>query len=158
ANPHPLSRPGWVHPEPRHRSLIMLANNTNSGLWLSKGALAVPENQRIHVLTVWCDPAIWGLALYDDQTPWFTLIECLQLLTFRPRDGKELFPGLSGSPELPSHERQSYRIKLNTNLRHLLFRDQEVARIAARGGANDEVRWAQWLERTAEDFRGLDFS
>ncbi|WP_159717305.1 hypothetical protein [Geminicoccus flavidas] len=136
----------------------MAATNANSELWLSKGALAVPENQRIHALTVWCDPAIWGLALYDDQTPWFTLIECLQLLTFRHRDRKELFPGLGGSPQASSHERQSYRIKLNTNLRHLLFRDQEVARIAARGGANDEVRWRQWLERTVKDFPDLDLS
>jgi hypothetical protein len=136
----------------------MPSSNANSELWLSKGAMAVPDHQKIHALTVWCDPAIWGLALYDDQAPWFTLIECLQLLTFRHREEKALFPGLDGKPDAPSHERQSYRIKLNTNLRHLLFRDQEVGRVAARGGANDEVRWNQWLKRTAEDFPDLDFS
>lgn len=136
----------------------MPSSNANSELWLSKGALAVPDKQRIHALTVWCDPAIWGLALYDDQAPWFTLIECLQLLTFRHRERWVLFPGLDGTPDAPLHERQFYRIKLNTNLRHLLFRDQEVGRIAAQDGGTDEVRWHKWLKRTSEDFPDLDFS
>jgi hypothetical protein len=135
----------------------MHSTHANSELWLSRDALPVPDNQRVHALTVWCDPAIWGLALYDDQTPWFTLIECLHLLTYRHREGYVLFPGLGGTPEAPQHERQSYRMKLNTNLRHLLFRDQEAARVASREGANNEVLWQRWLETTKHDFRELDF-
>lgn len=136
----------------------MPPSNANSELWLSKGAMKVPDYQKIHALTVWCEPAIWGLVLYDNQAPWFTLIECIQLLTFRHRESKELFPGLDGNSASPSHECQSYRIKLNTNLRHLLFRDQEVGRVAARGGTSDEARWRFWCKRTAEDFPDFDFS
>ena len=136
----------------------MASTHPNSELWLSPDAVQVPEGQRIHAVTVWCDPAIWGLALYDDQTPWFTLIECLHLLTYRHREGHPLFPGLGGTPEAPQHERQSYRMKLNTNLRHLLFRDKEAMKIGAREGANDDVLWQQWLDATRLAFPELDFS
>ncbi|MBY0332887.1 MAG: hypothetical protein K2X49_19690 [Acetobacteraceae bacterium] len=136
----------------------MASNHSNSELWLAPGAMPVPEGQRIHAVTVWCDPAIWGLALYDDQPPWFTLIECLHLLTYRHREGLPLFPGPDGTPEAPQHERQVYRMKLNTNLRHLLFRDKEAIKIAAREGANDDVLWQQWLDATRLSFPELDFS
>ncbi|NJL07068.1 MAG: hypothetical protein HC900_01500 [Methylacidiphilales bacterium] len=131
---------------------------SNSELWPSPDALPVPEGQRIHAITVWCDPAIWGLALYDDQTPWFTLIECLHLLTYRHREEHQLFPGIGGTIEAPQHERQSYRMKLNTNLRHLLFRDKEAMKISARENANDDVLWKQWLDVTRHAFPELDFS
>jgi hypothetical protein len=136
-----------------------MANNpTNADLWASQGALPVPHGQRIHALTVWCDSAIWGLALYDDQTPWFTLIECLHMLTYRHREGLPLFPGLEGQPESPRHEVQSYRMKLNTNLRHLLFRDQESVRLAAQKGASHDVLWQRWLDMTRQVCPELDFS
>lgn len=135
----------------------MPSNQNNDDLWLAPDALSVPDNQRVHAVTVWCDPAIWGLALYDDQTPWFTLIECLHMLTYRQRERLPLFPGLGGTPEAPQHESQSYRMKLNINLRHLLFRDQEAVRLAAQQGAHNDVLWQRWLEATRQGFPELDF-
>ena len=31
---------------------------SSADLWLAPGALAVPSDQKVHSLTVWCDPAI----------------------------------------------------------------------------------------------------
>jgi hypothetical protein len=136
----------------------MTQNVTNSELWLSANAMRVPENQRIQSLTVWGDAAIWGLEFHADQTPWFTLIECLQLLTYRSMTSGILFPGPEGNFDKPLHEKQSYRIMLNTNLRHLLFRDHEAARIGERDGANDSVKWQRWIEAVKKVSPSLDFS
>ncbi len=129
---------------------------SSADLWLAPGALAVPSDQKVHSLTVWCDPAIWGLSLYDDQTPWFTLIECMQILTHRHRAGQPLLTGLPVGENGIAHERLSYQIRLNNNLRHLLFRDQEVTRAAAREGAEDATRWIRWTEASKRDFPDFD--
>lgn len=136
----------------------MSQNLTNSELWLSADAMRVPQYQKIHSLNVWGDAAIWGLEFHADQTPWFTLIECLQLLTYRSISSSSLFPGPDGSSAQPEHEEQGYRIMLNTNLRHLLFKDQEAARIGEREGANDSVRWQRWIEGVRKSSPGMDFS
>ncbi|PWB82907.1 MAG: hypothetical protein C3F11_09400 [Methylocystaceae bacterium] len=43
---------------------------------------------------MWLEFAIWGLVIFDEQTPWFTLVECVNILTHRHRKGEPLLPGL----------------------------------------------------------------
>ena len=136
----------------------MAASSTSADLFVTPGALKVPAEQRVHSLTVWCDPAIWGLSLYDDQTPWFTLIECLQVMTHRARINEPLFATSGKGPNGLAHEALPYRIRLNTNLRHLLFRDKEVARIAGNDSGDDSISWLKWFETSKRDFPDFDGS
>ncbi|QCO02851.1 hypothetical protein [Azospirillum argentinense] len=128
-------------------------------LWPAKGALKVPENQRVHSIKLWCEFGVFGLSIYDDQTPWFTLIELLQIASYRNDANEYIFPGLARDPVtgLPEHEKMSYDIPNNTTLRHLLFRDREMARLATMPTTEPSVLWDRWLAHAEREFQGLSF-
>jgi hypothetical protein len=135
-----------------------MANAANTHLWGTDGSLPVPADIEIHSVDMWLEFAVWGLVIYDEQTPWFTLIECVNILTHRHRNQQSLLPGLDANADgSPTHERQPYSVPLNTNLRHLLFRDQELAKLSSKD-VEQPVLWTEWLKATAADAPSLDLS
>ena len=38
--------------------------------------------------SMWVDEAIWGHRLYDDQTPWLTFLELLNVLVSEDKQGR----------------------------------------------------------------------
>lgn len=133
-----------------------MANN-NSLLQLSPGAVLVAESQNLSSVTHWVDYAIWGLLFHDDQSPWLTLVECLHICFARQDKQEPIFPD---DPPLPGgqHETLSYGRPLNHPLRHLVFRDTDIVRIASGRAIDDKAKWKAWLGRVAEDYPDLSLS
>ncbi len=128
----------------------------NRHLYLASGALRVPETQNLSSVKLWCEYAIWGLLFHDDQSPWLTLVEAMHICFDRHRHNKPIFAGLAGASNAPEHEQVEYTQTLNTALRHLLFRDREVLRIADRSAADSASMWKAWYDTVARDYESLE--
>jgi hypothetical protein len=127
----------------------------NHHLQLAEGAMRVPETQKMGSVKLWCEYAIWGLLFYDDQSPWLTLTECLHICFARKRLNLPIFEGVKQA-EGPQHETVAYGIPLNNQLRHLLFRDKEISRIASGKAADVKAKWAAWFATVDRDYEGLE--
>jgi len=96
-----------------------MTKSRNQHLQLTAGAVRVPETQNLSSVKLWCEYAIWGLLFYDDQSPWLTVVEALQICFHRKSEGEAVFteasPAVSGE-----HEAITYRLRLNNELRHML--------------------------------------
>ena len=115
--------------------MIQQCNRTN--LAIPQGALDLPKNLQTSTIKNWTDFGIWGLVFYDDQPPWFALIECMHILfhLYGQDPSAELFyppasskdSGLDdGQEPILEHEVVRYSVPRNTVLRHLLFRDTDI--------------------------------
>ena len=140
----------------------MIRRNRGVGVALPHDALDLPDHLETSSIRDWTDYGIWGLLLYDEQPPWFTLIECMHILFYKEEINKEnLFePVPSSSHSEPKHEATTYRVPLNLGLRYLLFRDLETPRVAAHGTPDAQTQWqilAERTERSAFDL-GLSFN
>jgi hypothetical protein len=125
------------------------ASARRDGVFLPEGAMRPFIGTSLSSISNWCEYGVWGMTLHDDQAPWFVLLECFQILHHRgaPSGTGALFPGLArGNDGRPEHENVRYEVPLNRNLRHLLFRDREVLRLAA-GNQTDQA--ALWRELQA---------
>lgn len=130
---------------------ISVSQVRNSQVHLPPDALPLPSELSIHSIKNWLEYGIWGLVLYDGQTPWFALIECMQMLHSMASERKPLFPGLRRGPSGETqHEHVAYTAPLNYNLRHLLFRDREVMRLRDGASADSARLWDDFTERTKE--------
>ena len=120
------------------------------GVGLPHDALDVPEGLIHPRISDWTDYGIWGLLLYDDQPPWFTLIECIHILFHRHgTNEKNLFEPLPRDMDgNPRHESVTYRVPVNLGLRHLLFRDLDTVRVATLGSPHARAQWQSFFERT----------
>lgn len=127
----------------------------NQSLFLAEGAVRVSETQNLNSVKLWCEYAIWGLLFHDDQSPWLAVVEALQICFHRKSIGQPVFcpPGTSEEAE---HENLTYRMRLNMELRHMLFRDKEVTKIAAGQSVDDKTRWRNWLATVKRDYTGLE--
>jgi hypothetical protein len=95
---------------------------------------------------IWVDEAIWGHRLYDEQTPWLTLLEFLGVLNSQHVEGltlKELMPNTL-----------SYRPQTQLRLRNLLFNNPHIAPVLA-SQQSDEAMWADWISRMKQNAGGL---
>jgi len=115
----------------------------------------VPETQNLSSVKLWCEYAIWGLLFYDDQSPWLTVVEALHICFHRKVQGDPVFTVVA-SAELAEHEVITYRLRLNNGLRHMLFRDREVIRIANGQSVDEKARWQAWLDTVSRDYAGLE--
>jgi hypothetical protein len=126
---------------------------------LSRGALKLPQGLDLKNVKNWPEYAIWGLALHQEQLPWFTLVEFIQICADKNKKFAASLanPIFDACPALratdPIHEEFPYEIRANMLLRHLVFRDEEVDRIRKDRGpmADDNAMWASWLAKTRED-------
>ena len=128
----------------------MSAGNTRDEVFLAKGALRPNLATNLSSITNWSEYGTWGMTLHDDQSPWFTLIECLQLIHSQGTKGGAIFPGLSQDKDGKQvHEHVRYSVPINVNLRHLLFRDKEVARLAEKKQQDEGPLWQDLAEKAA---------
>jgi len=130
----------------------------NDMLWPSKGSLQVPTSQYLKQTTLWTDYAIWGLDIYDNQPTWFSIIELMLVLTDRYRKKEPLLAQMPADAEgRQCHETIQYLIYYNDNLRHLMFRDQDILPLSERNSTDQTALWAEWLGRVKKHFPNLDF-
>ncbi|NSY68404.1 hypothetical protein G6L35_05965 [Agrobacterium tumefaciens] len=131
----------------------------NELLWPTENALAVPPQQVTNSIKLWTDYAVWGLDIYDNQPTWFSLIELILVLTDRHRKGGPLLSTMTVDDKgKPVHENIQYDIYYNANLRHLMFRDQDILPLSERNATDQPALWADWLARVRKDFHNLDLS
>lgn len=132
-----------------------MAGENNADLLLVEGALPVPVRLKLEHVSIWCEYPIWGLLLYDDQSPWLSLLETLHICFSRQEDQKAIFggPETDGAGE-SAHEWLTYHVPLSPALRHLLFIDQDIEEIAA-GALDDSSMWSKW-EKIVDKSCGVD--
>lgn len=118
-------------------------SKSSHNLHLPPGALRVPETQNLSTVKLWCEFGIWGLLFYDDQSPWRALIECLHICFDRARRGNSIFESGDRVPD-GDHEVVRYRVPMNWTLRHLIFRDRDILRIADNESVDDNAMWSAW--------------
>lgn len=129
----------------------MSTGNMRDEVFLARDALRPNINTQLSSITNWCEYGIWGMTLHDDQSPWFTLIECLQVIHSQGAKGGEVFPGLTRAENgTLGHEHVKYSVPININLRHLLFRDREVSRLTERMRPDEGPMWRELTQKAAE--------
>ena len=138
----------------------MIRRDRGHSVALPYDALDVPEGLIHTRMSDWTDYGIWGLLLYDDQPPWFTLIECIHILFYRQGTNEEkLFEPLSQDTHgQTKHEVVTYRVPVNLGLRHLLFRDLETERVARHGSPHAQAQWQSFFERVRSSEKELRVS
>src|SRR5690348_10917596 len=111
----------------RRSSRSDMAREDNADLLLVENALPVPPRLKLEQVTLWCEYPIWGLLLYDDQSPWLSLLETIHICFAREAANKEVFGGLqTDGAGHAVHEWLTYQVPLSPALRHLLFIDQDI--------------------------------
>ena len=127
----------------------MIRRNRGDGVALPQNALDLPDHLVTRRIRDWTEYGIWGLLLYDEQPPWFTLIECMHILFYRANAGKvNLFEPPSKGPDGKyRHEAVAYQVPLNLGLRYLLFRDLETPRVVVDGTPDTQSQWQDLTER-----------
>ena len=138
----------------------MIRRNQGVGVALPHDALDLPDHLEMGSIRDWTDYGVWGLLLYDEQPPWFTLIECMHILFYRKdiKQGNLFEPVSNDLHGQPKHEAVTYRVPLNLRLRHLLFRDLETPRVATHGTPDTQAQWQIFAERTAGSASDLRLS
>ena len=137
----------------------MIRRDPGKGVALPDDALDLPDHLETRGIRDWTDYGIWGLLLYDEQPPWFTLIECMHILFFREAHKESLFEPLTiDAHGVLRHEVVTYRVPLNLGLRHLLFRDLEIPRVAAHGASDAQAQWQIFAERNEKNPSDLSLS
>jgi hypothetical protein len=96
---------------------------------------------------IWVDEAIWGHRLYDDQTPWLTLLEFLCVLQAEHAKGRALRE--DGFNSL------SYRPQIQMRLRNLIFNNPHIVTIRTQN-LRDDAAWAAWHQNMKESAGGLE--
>ncbi|VXD25928.1 hypothetical protein [Planktothrix paucivesiculata] len=92
----------------------------------------IPEN-----IEMWVDEAIWGHRLYDEQTPWLTLLEFLGIL----QSQIEVNKGFKEEENQLNNLKYYYYPRLY--LRNLLFNNPYLESISNQGLA-EEACWKEW--------------
>ncbi|KQW70835.1 hypothetical protein ASE17_18405 [Phenylobacterium sp. Root77] len=96
---------------------------------------------------IWVDEAIWGHRLHDEQSPWLTFLEFLNVLLAEKVAGRAL-----REVELNS---LSYRPQTQLRLRNLVFNNPHIMTVLAEDRP-DELAWSSWLEKMAQSAGGLE--
>lgn len=100
--------------------------------------LPPPHRQDHPAEQMWVDEQIWGHRLWDSQSPWLLFLEFLNVAEACHRDGRLLDERGQPYP-------LTYRPRQRLALRNILFNDDAIAPIAARGG-DDASAWTAWLK------------
>lgn len=96
---------------------------------------------------IWVDEAIWGHRLHDEQSPWLTFLEFLNVLLAEKVAGRPLQEDALNS--------LSYRPQTQLRLRNLVFNNPHIMTVLAEDRA-DELAWTSWLEKMAATAGGLE--
>lgn len=96
---------------------------------------------------MWVDEAIWGHRLYDEQTPWLTMLEFFGVFHAEHAKGRALRE--DGLNTL------SYQPQQQLRLRNILFNNPHVDTVLA-SDQSDDAMWARWLQLMKDNAGGLD--
>ncbi len=110
---------------------------------MTRERLPVPP---IRNLDFCIDEAIWGHRIYNEQTPWMTLLELLGVL--QGSDEGQRFREAEGFAPV------SYEVTHRMALRNILFNNAYFDE-ARRKGNDDGERWALWTEKMSAHAAGL---
>lgn len=115
----------------------------------------LPTPHDTSALDFWIDEAIWGHRIYNEQTPWMTLLEMLNVLWART-------PATPGLYEDPGFGGMAYQPARRMALRNILFNNPYLEDTLRRT-RDDEGRWQAWLEKMKTQHatglgEGADFS
>ena len=101
---------------------------------------------------MWVDEAIWGHRLYDEQTPWLTLLEFLGIVQTELERGRAFIE--------VEYNQLEYRSYTRLYLRNILFNNPFLEAVNAEY-STDEHRWQVWLTLMTDNCGGInnpDFS
>jgi hypothetical protein len=88
---------------------------------------------------IWVDEAIWGHRLYDEQTPWMTVLEFLGILQSEMEDGRALLEETLNTLK--------YRPNRRLHLRNILFNNPHLEAVLEQIPYDDEAQWQTWLQQ-----------
>lgn len=90
--------------------------------------------------SMWIDEAIWGHRLYDEQTPWFTYLEFMNIVI--SEDSRD-----SLLQEIKGFNKLIYKPHQRLYLRNILF-NYPLARMIniLHDEKHDDARWKKWLD------------
>jgi len=88
---------------------------------------------------IWVDEAIWGHRLYDEQTPWMTVLEFLGILQSEMEDGRALLEETLNTLK--------YRPNRRLHLRNILFNNPHLEAVLEQFPYDDEAQWQTWLQQ-----------
>jgi hypothetical protein len=80
----------------------------------------------------WVDEQIWGHRLYDEQTPWLTVLEFLSVFLSQP--------ALTGRADL------KYTPQRQLRLRNIVFNNPYFAEVIREPPLTDSEAWSSWAE------------
>lgn len=98
--------------------------------------------------SMWVDESIWGHRLYDEQTPWLTFLELLNVLYSEDKKGRGF-----REEELNT---LSYKPRRLLHLRNIVFNNPKIKAILSKY-SDDEARWQHWLGEM-EKIRHVDLT
>ncbi|MEG3437733.1 hypothetical protein V0288_11440 [Pannus brasiliensis CCIBt3594] len=111
------------------------------------------QNKITHKETqMWVDEAIWGHRLYDEQTPWLTLLEFFGIVQTELEAGRAFVEEQYNQLEYASYTR--------LYLRNILFNNPCLEAVNAEFSTEEE-RWQEWLTLMINNCGGInnpDFS
>ena len=96
---------------------------------------------------IWVDEAIWGHRLHDEQSPWLTFLEFLNVLQAEHTAGRALQESQLNT--------LSYRPQTQLKLRNLIFNNPHIMTVLAEGQP-DDVAWSTWSAAMAKSAGGLE--
>jgi len=94
--------------------------------------------------TYWIDEQIWGHRLYDEQTPWLTVLEFLTVF----RSARTL----TDSVDL------KYSPQRQLQLRNIVFNNPHMADLLTDPPLPDAAAWERWIQLMKEDAAHIDVS
>lgn len=111
------------------------------------------QNKMTHKETqMWVDEAIWGHRLYDEQTPWLTILEFLGIVQTELEQDKAFTE--------EEYNQLKYRSYPRLYLRNILFNNPCLEAVNAEFSTEEE-RWEEWLTLMTNNCGGIkdpDFS
>ncbi|MFN7929195.1 MAG: hypothetical protein U0Y68_14855 [Blastocatellia bacterium] len=97
---------------------------------------------------MWVDEAIWGHRLYDEQTPWMTVLECLGILQSEIESGRAFIEEQRNALQYRPHKR--------LYLRNVLFNNPYLEAVIEDAPNDEESQWQKWFQYMSETKGGLD--
>lgn len=97
--------------------------------------------------SMWVDEAIWGHRLYDEQLPWFVLLEFLNVFHYEHKTGR-CFDESGGLNLL------TYKAAHRLHLRNILFNNPSLEKTLGLHPA-DKSQWEAWLQAMKKSDTGI---
>jgi hypothetical protein len=108
--------------------------------------MTLPRPQNIKDLDMWVDESIWGHRLYNDQTPWLTLLEFLGVVQSELKEGRAFAEAKLNT--------LSYTPYSRLYVRNIIFNNPELEVILAEC-PDDHSRWTRWVRVMGRDSGGI---